>query len=115
MSFDGLHIVVTGGTGALGATVVDRLTNVGAVCHIPSRGEKDAANHRVKIHAGIDLTIEEDVQAFYAGLPDIYASVHTAGGFAMAPRKSMLGSASPCAESLNIANSTTWSTWRKSL
>src|SRR5439155_97849 len=44
----------------------------GAVCHAPSRKE-------------LDLTDEKAVTRFYAGLPSLWASVHVAGGFAMAP------------------------------
>jgi len=85
MNFDGLHVVVTGGAGALGSAVVGQLTEAGAVCHIPSRSDRESDNSRVEFHGGIDLTNEDSVQAFYAGLPDIFASIHTAGGFAMAP------------------------------
>ncbi|MEZ5890215.1 MAG: NAD-dependent epimerase/dehydratase family protein [Xanthobacteraceae bacterium] len=37
MDFDGLHVVVTGGTGTLGQAVVAALIDAGATCHILQR------------------------------------------------------------------------------
>jgi NAD(P)-dependent dehydrogenase (short-subunit alcohol dehydrogenase family) len=34
---------------------------------------------------GIDLASEPAVERFYAGVPSLWASIHTAGGFAMSP------------------------------
>ena len=34
--FEGRHIVVTGGTGALGGAVLKRLLGAGATCHVPT-------------------------------------------------------------------------------
>ncbi|MES1172267.1 MAG: SDR family NAD(P)-dependent oxidoreductase [Bacteroidota bacterium] len=82
----GRHVVVTGGAGALGRTVVQALVRAGAMCHVPLRGAAvDAADgDRVAYTAGVDLTDESSVASFYAGLPgDLWASVHLAGGFAM--------------------------------
>jgi NAD(P)-dependent dehydrogenase (short-subunit alcohol dehydrogenase family) len=39
----------------------------------------------VHVTAGVDLADEEAVGRFYAGLPPLWASIHLAGGFAMAP------------------------------
>ena len=36
------HVVVTGGTGALGTAVVSKLIEDGAVCHVPYRNEEEA-------------------------------------------------------------------------
>ena len=69
----GRHVVVTGGSGALGKVVVARLGAAGATCHVPSRRD------------GVDLSDEYAVDRYYAGLPALWASVHLAGGFAMAP------------------------------
>jgi NAD(P)-dependent dehydrogenase (short-subunit alcohol dehydrogenase family) len=66
------HIVITGAGGGLGPAVVETLRAAGAICHAPSR--KD-----------LDLTNESAVTAWYAALPPLWASVHVAGGFAMAP------------------------------
>jgi NAD(P)-dependent dehydrogenase (short-subunit alcohol dehydrogenase family) len=71
-SFDGRHVVVTGGAGALGEAVVGLLGARGATCHAPRRDE-------------LDLTSEAAVERYYAGLPPLWASIHLAGGFAMAP------------------------------
>lgn len=81
------HVVVTGGTGALGTAVVDRLLRAGATCHVPSRAAIPAApaHDRLKIVGGVDLGDEAAVERFYAGVPALWASVHLAGGFAMAP------------------------------
>ncbi len=35
MNYHDRHVVVTGGTGALGSAVVSMLVGAGAVCHIP--------------------------------------------------------------------------------
>jgi NAD(P)-dependent dehydrogenase (short-subunit alcohol dehydrogenase family) len=90
---DGKHVVVTGGTGALGRAVVDRFLAEGAVCHVPHRGEPPAdaapaagaASDRLHLYHGVELADEAAVTRFYAGLPGLWASVHAAGGFAMAP------------------------------
>ena len=85
------HVVVTGGSGALGSAVVKLLLESGAHCHVPVRGAEslervESAGHdRVDTAVGIDLADPEAVGAFYEGLPELWASVHCAGGFAMAP------------------------------
>ena len=74
--FAGRDVVVTGGGGALGQAVVAHLAGRGARCHVPVRGEGGA---------GVDFTDEAAVTRFYGSLPPIWASIHLAGGFAMAP------------------------------
>jgi len=37
MDYQDRHVVVTGGTGALGAAVLDALLQAGALCHVPYR------------------------------------------------------------------------------
>lgn len=85
----GRNVVVTGGTGGLGRAVVARLAEIGAICHLPVRhadaGAIVAPAGLVHLVAGIDLTDEAAVGAFYDAVPDLWASVHLAGGFAMAP------------------------------
>ncbi|MCP5366784.1 MAG: SDR family NAD(P)-dependent oxidoreductase [Hyphomicrobiales bacterium] len=91
MEFENRHVVVTGGTGALGTAVARRLLAAGATCHIPNLdpGELDrfplAGHDRVRVVSGVDLTDEAGVAGFYGGLPGLWASIHIAGGFAMAP------------------------------
>src|SRR3954470_5416768 len=91
LDFTGLHVVVTGGTGSLGAAVVQTLIDSGAVCHIPAHSEPEqgkfplARHERVRVVPSIDLTDEPAVTRFYASLPSLWASIHTAGAFAMGP------------------------------
>src|SRR5438552_4108067 len=91
VAFGGANVVVTGGTGALGTAVVSRLRMAGAVCHVTNlvAAELETYAHRndpaVHIHTGINLADEAAVGRFYAGLPPLWASIHLAGGFAMAP------------------------------
>lgn len=80
------NIVVTGGTGALGRAVVARLIAAGATCHVPSRrSEAQEAGPGLHVTPGIDLTDAADVARFYGAIPDLWASIHLAGGFAMGP------------------------------
>jgi NAD(P)-dependent dehydrogenase (short-subunit alcohol dehydrogenase family) len=89
--FKNKHIVVTGGTGALGTAVVQALVDRGAVCHVTcySASELDtyALNNHPNVHItpGMDLTKEELVVEFFESLPSLWGSAHIAGGFAMAP------------------------------
>jgi len=91
MDFQNRHVVVTGGTGALGVGVVSALLAQGAVCHVPYRSEEELQHfphrtHRqVSLVALADLADDAAVTAFYAGLDPLWASIHIAGGFAFAP------------------------------
>jgi NAD(P)-dependent dehydrogenase (short-subunit alcohol dehydrogenase family) len=82
------HVVVTGGTGALGIAVVGALLRAGAQVHVsyihpaeaerfPRRGEAG-----LRLVGPIDLTSEADIARLYDGVPKLWASVHLAGGFA---------------------------------
>lgn len=89
--FDGLHVVITGGTGALGTALVTRLVERGAHCHVPAMDDADAARwslskrSSVTVRASFDLSNEADVERFYAGVPTLWASIHVAGGYAGGP------------------------------
>ncbi len=91
VAFSGAHVVVTGGTGALGSAVVAALRAAGAECHVTNfvAAELDSFAHkgdpRVHVTGGLDLADEAAVRRYYEGLPPLWASVHLAGGFAMAP------------------------------
>jgi NAD(P)-dependent dehydrogenase (short-subunit alcohol dehydrogenase family) len=91
VAFHGAHVVVTGGTGALGSAVVAALRAAGAVCHVTNMVAAELAKypHRndpgVHVTTGLDLVDEAAVRRFYTGLPPLWASIHLAGGFAMSP------------------------------
>lgn len=91
MNFEGRHVVVTGGTGALGRAVVEDLLAHGATVHVPGyeAGEAarfDLASHeRVHLATGVSMRDEAAVESYYADLPGLWASIHVVGGFAMAP------------------------------
>jgi NAD(P)-dependent dehydrogenase (short-subunit alcohol dehydrogenase family) len=88
MNFQDLDVVVTGGAGALGRAVVERLLAAGATCHLPLRADavpkslSNLGHSRLHVTSGVDLSNEAAVESFYGGLPTLWASVHTAGGFA---------------------------------
>src|SRR5262245_49926099 len=91
MPFDGRDVVVTGGTGALGAAVVAAFVEAGAACTLSWLLENEVErfpyrdSKRVKLVGPIDLADEMAVNALFADVPALWASVHIAGGFAMAP------------------------------
>jgi NAD(P)-dependent dehydrogenase (short-subunit alcohol dehydrogenase family) len=89
VDFAGSHVVVTGGTGALGRAVVSQLRSAAAVCHVPNLLAAELADFPadpgVHVVRGVDLADEAAVRRFYQGLPPLWASIHLAGGFAMAP------------------------------
>jgi NAD(P)-dependent dehydrogenase (short-subunit alcohol dehydrogenase family) len=89
LDFLGKQVVVTGATGELGVAVVRTLVAAGAICELPVRSPSAAEplvrefGAAVRLHEVRDLADEGIVTAFYAGIPAPWASVHTAGGFAM--------------------------------
>jgi len=90
MDFSDRHVVITGGTGALGIAVTGALLQAGATCHIPYRSEDEAKRFPHREHANVklvalgDLQDEAAVDKFYGSLT-LWASIHLAGGFAFAP------------------------------
>src|SRR5690348_3959366 len=95
--FHDRHVVVTGGTGALGIAVVGALLELGATCHVPAMVAAEASRFphrdhpRVTLIADSDLADEASVTRLYAGVAKLWASIHLAGGFAYAP----IGETSP--------------------
>jgi NAD(P)-dependent dehydrogenase (short-subunit alcohol dehydrogenase family) len=91
MDFQGRHIVVTGGAGALGTAVVSGLVEAGAVCHVPCFNEAEAErfalrdNKRVVTTVAGDLADEAVVGRVYQGITPLWASIQIAGGFAAGP------------------------------
>ena len=89
--FGGRHVVVTGGTGALGIAVVGALLEAGAICHVPYRSEDEAKRFPHREHKNVSLTAlgdladEAAVTTYYGGITKLWASIHIAGGFAFAP------------------------------
>jgi len=88
MDFSGKHVVVTGGTGALGSAVVGALITAGASCTVPYVHEAEAArfpfrnNGKAKLIKVSDLSDEAQVAKVYQDATP-WASIHIAGGFAM--------------------------------
>jgi NAD(P)-dependent dehydrogenase (short-subunit alcohol dehydrogenase family) len=88
--FSNRKVVVTGGSGALGTAVVGALLAQGAAVHVPwiSQAEVDRFPYRdhqqVKL-AETQLVDEAAVSRFYRSTGAPWASIHIAGGFAMAP------------------------------
>src|SRR4051812_44294416 len=91
MDFCDRHVVITGGTGALGIAVVGALLEAGAVCHVPYLHEGEAARFPHSGHKSVSLTAlgnladEAAVNGYYEGIATLWASIHIAGGFAFAP------------------------------
>jgi NAD(P)-dependent dehydrogenase (short-subunit alcohol dehydrogenase family) len=90
MDYRDRHVIVTGGTGALGAAVVGALVDAGATCHVPyvvaAEAERFALrqHERVKLVAMSDLADEADVARLFGSVNQLWASIHLVGGFAMA-------------------------------
>jgi NAD(P)-dependent dehydrogenase (short-subunit alcohol dehydrogenase family) len=87
MDFKDRHVMVTGGTGALGHAVVGALIENGAHCHVSYMVEAEAQSfpfrENVTLQAAGDLADEAAVAKLYDGVPKLWASIHLAGGFAM--------------------------------
>ncbi|HZP70396.1 MAG TPA: SDR family NAD(P)-dependent oxidoreductase [Pseudolabrys sp.] len=93
MDFSGKHVVVTGGTGALGTAVVGVLIGASATCTVPYVHDAEAERfpHRGQPQVTLikigSLADEGDVAKVYEGskFPSpLWASIHIAGGFAAA-------------------------------
>ena len=90
-SYRDRHVVVTGGTGALGTAVVEALLRAGAWCHVPYRNEAAIDGHPHRRHSRVsftavgDLADEAAVMRYYEGMTPLWASIHLAGAYASAP------------------------------
>ena len=91
MDFAGRHVVITGGTGALGTAAVGKLIEDGATCHVPYLHEDEAKRFPYSAHKNVSLTAlgnladEAAVTSYYGDIAKLWASIHIAGGFAFAP------------------------------
>lgn len=91
IDYENRHVVVTGGTGALGTAVTAALLDAGAICHLPYRSAEalkrfpHRENRRVSFVAVGDLADEAEVMRFYEALHQLWASVHLAGAYVAAP------------------------------
>src|SRR4051812_15555887 len=91
VDFADRHVIVTGGTGGLGTPGGGALVSAGAACHVPyiDAGEVERfplRNHaQVTLVADVELSNEAAVAKLYTSVPELWASIHLAGGFAMAP------------------------------
>lgn len=87
MDYSNKHVIITGGTGALGSEVVAGLLRAGARCIVPYVHEAEAQRfaHRsdpnVTLIAVSDPADEAQVAKLFDGLTP-WASIHIAGGFA---------------------------------
>lgn len=85
-----MNVVVSGGTGGLGASVVEAFLALGAEVYLPViEPELPAhlawrADKRVHVEQ-LSLDDEGEVSKFYGALPSLWASIHLVGGFTMAP------------------------------
>jgi NAD(P)-dependent dehydrogenase (short-subunit alcohol dehydrogenase family) len=91
MDFSGKHVIVTGGTGALGTAVVSTLVGGGASCTVPYVHEAEAqrfpykGQKQVTLVKVLDLADESEVTKVYEKVrtsASLWASIHIAGGFA---------------------------------
>jgi NAD(P)-dependent dehydrogenase (short-subunit alcohol dehydrogenase family) len=91
MSLARRHVLITGGTGALGRVTVDAFHAAGSRVSVPNAdaGELHQFTANARIYEGADLRVAEDVDRLYdracADSGPIWASVHLVGGFAMGP------------------------------
>jgi NAD(P)-dependent dehydrogenase (short-subunit alcohol dehydrogenase family) len=91
MDFRDRQVVVSGGSGALGTAVVEKLVEAGAICHVPciDHGEALRDHKQVKVTVTGSLADDAAVAKLYADIAPLWASIHIAGGFAFGPLRDM--------------------------
>ena len=87
---EGKQVIITGATGFLGSAIVKRFLDSGAVCHVTWQIASELEHFDLKGHERVDMhqvdvTNEEQVNAFYDRVDGLWASVHVVGGFLMGP------------------------------
>ena len=61
MLYENRHVVITGGTGALGIAVVGALLDAGATCHVPYIHAGEAERYPHRDHARVTLVANANV------------------------------------------------------
>jgi NAD(P)-dependent dehydrogenase (short-subunit alcohol dehydrogenase family) len=95
MDFRDRQVMITGGSGALGGAVMEKLVEAGAMCHVPCIDHGEAQRCKLRDHERVKVTItgsladEAAVAKLYADVAPLWASIHIAGGFAMGPLRDM--------------------------
>jgi NAD(P)-dependent dehydrogenase (short-subunit alcohol dehydrogenase family) len=84
LDFSGRRIVITGGTGGLGAAVVQAFADAGATCEVTARHAERSTSDRVRYHA-VDVADESAVAMFYGQFDNLWASIHLVGAFDASP------------------------------
>src|SRR5262249_59078882 len=108
MDFRDRHVVITGGTRALGAAVVEALIGAGAICHVPCFNEKEAQlfalrdRPQVKLVVAGNLADETAIDRLYQSVGPLWASIHLAGGFAAGPLRGAGIAARPPAGAMKL-------------
>src|SRR5258708_28997006 len=83
MDYRDRHVVVTGGTGALGTATVAALIKAGAVCHVPYIDRAEAERFPLRNHAKVEfladiaLTQESPVANLYPPVPQLCGSIRS--------------------------------------
>lgn len=91
LGLQGKQIVVSGGTGFLGEAVVRVLREAGAEVWLPVFAPSElervdfGPGPAVHLELGVDLSDELQAVQFFGKVPDLWGSVHCAGGFTMGP------------------------------
>ena len=111
MDFQNRHVVISGGTGALGNAVVAKLVEGGAVCHVPCIDHGEVQRCALRDHKQVKVTVtgsladETAVARLYVNIAPLWASIHIAGGFAAGPLREMSVATLPQQLDMNFVSS----------